>query len=168
VASNTIRRGSCPRCKAKARHHVRGLPDIGALGDEDGNLPDWIDLEGCLIEPGPSFDRSCDSCGLRWCSWSRPRALFSTWRDVLDHLGVETNEQANEWLGHHVWPTTSVSPFPEIDDPSAKIELQNGIAHKTLRFPFMHAEWDSTLLDLFDEARERTGAVPDFPWGTSV
>ncbi|HEX4687407.1 MAG TPA: hypothetical protein VH228_11545 [Nocardioides sp.] len=167
MGSTKIRQGTCPRCRAKARHHVRGFPDIGELGDEEGNLPDWISLEGCLMVPGPSFDRSCEACGLRWSSRDQPRAIFVTWRDVLAYLEVESNEQANEWLRDHIWPTATISRFPDLHDAHGNVEVLNGDLHKTLHFPLLHAEWQSALLDIFDDAVERNDGVPDWPWGTT-
>lgn len=158
--TNRIRRGSCPRCNGrKIQHYIAGLPDFSAFVDEEGNIPEWINFSGCDIWPGPHYDRSCDACGLRWNSWSEARAVYSTWRDVRDEMGVETNGQADWWLQEHVAPTTLIHPFPRLDDPRAKIDVWNGISHKTLRFPFTHAEWESTLLDVCDEATERRRAV---------
>lgn len=167
MSTTKIRRGSCPRCNGrKIEHYVLGFPDIGAFLDDEGIVPEWIHFAGCVVGPGPSFDRSCEACGLRWTSWSDSRSVFSTWRDVRDHMGVDTNNQASEWLGRHVAPMTLISPFPKLDDPSGKVDVWNGIAHKTLRFPFTRAEWESTLLDIFDEAMERVGG--DFDWAYGI
>jgi hypothetical protein len=162
--TNKIRRGSCPRCNGrKIQHHIAGMPDFSAFVDAEDNIPEWINFSGCVIGPGPHYDRSCDACGLRWNSWSEPRAIYSTWRDVRDEMGVETNGQAVRWLEEHIAPMTLIDPFPRLDDPRAKIDIWNGITHKTLRFPFTHAEWESTLLDVSDDATARLHGVRSWP-----
>jgi hypothetical protein len=161
LKTNRIRRGSCPRCTGrKIQHYIGGLPDFSVFVDDAGNIPEWINFSGCIIWQGPTYDRSCDACGLRWTSWSEPRTFYSTWRDVRDQMGVETNGEANNWLEEHVAPMTLIHPFPRLDDSRAKIHIWNGNTHKTLRFPFRHADWESTLLDVFDESTERWDGMP--------
>jgi hypothetical protein len=99
---------------------------------------------------------------------SRPKLqpLLRRLRPAVDNLGVATNNQANEWLEHHVLALTLISPFPKLDDPKGKVDVWNGITHKTLRFPFTYAEWESTLIDVFEEALERIGG--GFEWALGV
>lgn len=166
MKSSKIRRGSCPRCNGrKVQHYVHGMPIFDAFTNDDGNVPDWIHFAGCVIYQGPSFDRSCDGCSLRWNSWLDPRLVFSTWRELRDYLEVRTNDAADEWLRTKVVARTHISPFPNLDDPNGKVEVRNGVARRSLRFPFTHAEWESALLEVFDAVLERGGGV--FEWTLS-
>jgi hypothetical protein len=155
VPTSTIRRGTCPRCNSRTiRHYVLGFPEIGSLVDATGDLPAWIELTGCVIDPGPSFDRECEDCGLRWTSWSGARAVVSTWRELRDRLGLASNSEANDWLGQ-LLASTVVASFPTLDDPQGSIVVRAGTARRSLRFPFRYAEWESTLIDLFAESSDR-------------
>ena len=150
-----IRRGSCPRCNGrKVQHYVHGMPIFDAFADEDGNVPDWIHFAGCVIYPGPSFDRSCDRCGLRWNGWSDPRLVFSTWRELRTYLDVRFNDEMDAWLHENVAQGTRISRYPKLDDPQGKVDVWNGTAHRTLHFPFTQAEWESTLLEVYGEVRD--------------
>lgn len=161
-----IRRGSCPRCNGrKIQHYVHGMPIFDAFTDDEGNVHDWIHFGGCVIYPGPSYDRSCDGCGLRWNGWSEPHLVFSTWRELRDYLEVRTNAEADVWLRENVIALTRISPFPKLDDPNGKVGVRNGITHRSLHFPFTHAEWESALLEVFGAALERAGGV--FDWALS-
>jgi hypothetical protein len=152
-----VRRGSCPRCNGrKIQHYVHGLPAIEAFTDDEGNVPNWIHFAGCVIFPGPSFDRSCDACGLRWNSWLSPRQVFATWREARDYLDFGTNGEAENWLRLNV-AGTRISSFPRLDDPDGRVILSNGRVRKTLRFPLMHSEWESALLEIFDASLEQSG-----------
>lgn len=153
------RRGSCPRCNGRTiQHYVAGMPNFDAYTDDDGNMPDWIHLTGCVILPGPSSDRSCDNCGLRWNSWLKPRLVFSTWRELREHLEVDSNGAANDWVRRMIGVRTLISTFPEVDDPDGTIAVQNGDVSRSFHFPFMHAEWESELLEVYDAVLKRDGA----------
>jgi len=156
VPTSTTRRGRCPRCNSRTiRHYVHGFPDFGGLVDTDGNLPAWIQFTGCVIGRGPSFDRDCESCGLRWTSGSGARVVVSTWRELRDRIGVETNSEVNDWLERQLLGSTCTVSFPALDDPQAEIVVRHGTTHRTLHFPFKLAEWESALIDLFEESSRR-------------
>jgi hypothetical protein len=163
VKSPRIRRGSCPRCNGrKIQHYVHGMPVFDAFADGDGNVPDWIHFAGCVISPGPSCDRSCDRCGLHWNGWLDPRRVFSTWRELRNYLEVRSNSELATWLRENVIHGTRISPFPKLDDPHGKVDVRNGTTHRRLHFPFTHAEWESTLLELYREVQD--AGRGDFSW----
>jgi hypothetical protein len=153
---SSIRRGSCPRCNSRAiRHYVPGLPDLESLVDAAGELPAWVQLTGCVIDPGPSFDRECEGCGLRWTAWSGARAVVSSWRELSDRIGVTTNSEAVDWLERQLLTPSVIARFPALDDPQGEIVVRNGTARRSLHFPFSYAEWESALIDLFEEPSRR-------------
>ena len=150
------RRGSCPRCNGRRIHHyVHGFPELETVVDEDGDLPGWVHLTGCVVDPGPVFDRACQDCGLRWTTGSGARAVISTWRELRERIGVETNGEANDWLEGRLLAPTVIAHFPPLDDPDGTLDLRQGAAHTSLRFPFTYAEWESALIDLFEESLRR-------------
>jgi hypothetical protein len=158
VPTSGPKRGSCPRCKGRTiRHYVHGFADITALVDADGRLPPWIHLTGCLIEPGPPFDRACGACGLRWTSWPGAGSTLVTWRELRHLMGLTTNSQASDWLERHVLASTYIARFPALDDPEGRVVVRHGPTRRSLRFPFTYAEWQSTLIDLFEESTQRHG-----------
>ena len=147
----STRRGRCPRCNSRTiRHYVPGFPDFESLGDAAGNLPAWMQFTGCVVDPGPSFTRECEDCGLRWTSWSGARAVLSTWRELRDRIGVATNSEAIDWLERQMLAPTLIARFPTLDDPQGEVVVRHGATRSSLHFPFSYAEWESSLIDLFE------------------
>lgn len=166
MSRTRIRRGRCPRCNGrKIQHYIAGMPNLGALVGDDGQIPEWVNFSGCEVWSGPQFDRACDACALRWNSWSAPRRVHTTWRELRFEMGAQTNKEADEWLAEHVARTASIRPFPKLDDPEAKFTIWNGTTRKNLHFPFTHAEWESTLLDVSDEPTLRSEVARSWPLG---
>ncbi|NYI71995.1 hypothetical protein GGQ54_002555 [Naumannella cuiyingiana] len=64
----TAERGTCPRCQGPhVHHHVFGLPSPSAFLTEDGDIVDWVTIEGCVVlDDEPRFDRRCEDCRHRW------------------------------------------------------------------------------------------------------
>jgi hypothetical protein len=79
----------------------------------------------------------------------------STWRELRDRIGAATDDDANDWLDHLLLAPTSIAPRTPLDEPQAEIVVRCGTAQQTLRFPFTYAEWESALIDLFEESSRR-------------
>lgn len=65
--NTSAERGTCPHCgSTDVRHRVFGLPDFSYFCDTDGNVFEWVDLEGCLMPDEPTFNRNCERCRHQW------------------------------------------------------------------------------------------------------
>lgn len=148
-----VRPISCPRCQARLRVILRGMPP----GPPD---PDVYVLGGCVVGPGPLPTHACPACGWegRRRTWEQEDVLLvASLDDLFRHFEADDLEsladRVTDDLDHD---PIGLDVHEDSNGSAIGVEAILGGTGVLLEFPFTNVDFWDTWDDLHDSWQLRT------------